>query len=187
VSVLNIVRYKLYAHDDIENFRASLKSAQGRLFISYGVKWNHVCRETLWHFAGKGRLHTSVYTECTICSPIKSDNSPYSSPYRTSSCLSKRMLRVYIIDWHTFCARDGNLSSCGMLTSVVCPLDHTLCARNIGRQSDLIPEDFFLLGLQGNVERYVPGARYIQREPATGEYRSHHQKVWRGFRLRHVN
>jgi len=73
-----------------------------------------------------------------------------------------------------------------MLTSVVRPLDHTLCARNIGRQADFILEDFFLLGLQGNVERYVPGARYIQREPATREYRSHYQKVWIGFWLRHV-
>jgi len=86
----------------------------------------------------------------------------------------------------TFCARDGNLCSCGMLTSVVCPLDHTLCACNVGRQADFIPKDFFLLGLQGNVERYVPGARHIQREPVTGEYRSHHQKVWIGFCLRHV-
>jgi hypothetical protein len=68
----------------------------------------------------------------------------------------------------TFCARDGSLCSCGMLTSVVRPLDHTLCARNIGRQADFIPEDFFLLGLQGNVEGYVPRSQYIQREPATG-------------------
>jgi len=78
---------------------------------------------------------------------------------------------------HILCTR------CGMLTSVVCPLDHTLCARNIGWQADFILEDFFLLGLQGNVERYVAGTRYIQREPASGEYRSHHQKVWGGFCL----
>jgi len=144
-----------------------------------------VCRETLWHFAGKGRLHTSVSTERTIYRLVKSDNSPCCRlngpqavfPRECSECTTST---------DTFCARDGNLCSCGMLTSVVCPLDHTLCACNIGRQADFIPEDFFLLGLQGNVERYVPRARYIQREPATGEYRSHQQKVWTGVCLRHV-
>jgi hypothetical protein len=44
-----------------------------------------------------------------------------------------------------------------MLTSVVCPLDHTLCTCDIGWQADFIPENFLLLGLKRNVERHVPG------------------------------
>jgi len=45
-----------------------------------------------------------------------------------------------------------------MLTSVIRPLNHTLCAGDIGRKAYFIPENCLLLRLKGNVESHVPGA-----------------------------
>jgi hypothetical protein len=72
--------------------------------------------------------------------------------YILTECLPVRFTWAVPSLDHSLCARDGNLLSFRMLTSVVRPLYYTLCACDIGRQADFVPEDCLFLGLEGNVE-----------------------------------